>query len=67
MDISRYLKHDKEQADRRNFEYWARRQISTATALRRFIKNNEIPEDVIISEGEFETWVRSLGYARPKI
>lgn len=64
MEIIRYLKNGNVEYDKSTFSEWEQKVITTKKAIQYFRKNNKIPEDITIEDGEFERLLNSLGYFR---
>lgn len=50
--------------DRKIFEEWAEKKISTSKAIELFRKNNKVKNDIYITQHEFKKWLQGLGYRR---
>lgn len=50
--------------DKKLFEMWEDKKITTPQCMHQFYKNNKIHESYYISTSLFESWLRSLGYIR---
>ena len=67
MSYVRKLRPEARQHDRKLFNDWMNRKLTTEDAIRIFKNNNRMNEFDIINENEFEAWMSSLGYRRSKI
>ena len=63
-EVYKYLKHGDETvtADKQAFQWWERKEISDLECLRKFRRNNQFPDDVLLPEDEFLKWLRSEGW-----
>lgn len=68
--MSNYIRKLRPQArsnDRKLFNDWMTRKVSTEEAIAIFKSNNKMNEFDIINDSDFEVWMASLGYKRSRI
>ena len=66
-DYIRKLRPQARADDRKLFNDWMMRKVTTQEAIVTFKHNNKMNEFDIINESDFEVWMASLGYKRSRI